>query len=43
MVIDEMSVCWLMLELDHIPHTKKQIVEPLVTFHAINIVIREKI
>jgi hypothetical protein len=39
MVVDEMSVCWMMLEIDQIPHTKKQIVELVVTFHAINIVI----
>ncbi len=42
MVVDEMSVCWMMFELDHIPHINKQIVEPIVTFHATNIVIRVK-
>jgi hypothetical protein len=39
MVVHEMLVCRMMLELDHVPHTKKQIVEPIVTFHAMNIAI----
>jgi hypothetical protein len=40
MVVDEILVCRMMLELDHIPHTKTQIVEPIFIFHATNIVIK---